>query len=99
MMLNNDFASAIPCVQFVVKNEKEDSSLVVSAQERLATCYTMLKRYNEALATVEALKEYYPAYPLYVERKGEILNQMGIYKETDARRSFVACLLRSTTPA
>lgn len=77
MMLNNDFASAIPCVQFVVKNEKEDSSLVVSAQERLATCYTMLKRYNEALATVEALKEYYPAYPLYVERKGEILNQMG----------------------
>lgn len=77
LMANNDFASAIPCVQFVVKNEKEDSSLVVSARERLVTCYASLKRYNEALAEVEALKQYRPDYMLYVERKGDILNRMG----------------------
>lgn len=77
LMANNDYASAIACAQFVVKNEKEDSTLVFSARERIITCYTMLKRYNEALAEVEAQKKYSPSYPTYVERKGDILAQMG----------------------
>ena len=77
LMNNNEYGEAIACAQFVVKNEKEDSSIVVSARERIITCYTMLKRYNEALAEVEALKEYMPSYPLYVERKGDILTKMG----------------------
>lgn len=81
-MINKDWSEALPNAQFVVRKARQDRDLRRSAMEKMLTCYTEMKRYNEALGTLDTLHLHGYDTTTFIDKKAYLLDKMG--KTTEA---------------
>jgi tetratricopeptide (TPR) repeat protein len=94
LMANGDWSGALPYAQFVAYHEKQDEETLISAREKIVTCYTQMRRYNEALAALDTLHQKMPAYASYIDKKCYLFDKMG--KTQEALDMYYDAFLNST---
>lgn len=75
LMSLGNFAEALPYAKAVASSDVEPE-LAKSSRERLITCYTSLKKYNEALNTLEELVALFPDTENIIGKKAFLLDKM-----------------------
>ena len=56
------YAEALPHVLFVSQKHVDDNEVNGAAWEKALSCYINMKRYNEALATLDTITLHFPDY-------------------------------------
>lgn len=76
-MINDDWAEALPHVRFVVRKSAQNKEIHRAALEKMLTCLTEMKRYNEALLVLDTVRLQNPEYTSFINKKAGLLDKMG----------------------
>ncbi len=74
------YSEALPCASFVTR-QRTDSETLRAAWERVLTCRIQLKRYDEALATLDTLAARFPDRPEQIGKRAYVLDRKGRTRE------------------
>ena len=70
------YAEALPHVLFVSQKHVDDNEVNGAAWEKALSCYINMKRYNEALATLDTITLHFPDYENGTLKRAFILDKM-----------------------
>lgn len=70
------YTEAAPLIKFVI-NQQIDSELTDMAWQRALECDIYLKRYSNALSTLDTIMSRNPEYSSFIEKKAFILDKLG----------------------
>lgn len=74
------YTEAVPLIKFVI-NQQIDSELTDMAWQRALECDIYLKRYTNALSTLDTIMSRNPEYSSFIEKKTFILDKLGKTQE------------------
>lgn len=87
------YSEALPHVLFVSQRQLDDKDLNTAAWEKVLSCYINMKRYNEALATLDTIMLNSPDYESGTLKRASILDKMG--KTEEALQLYLSAIEQS----
>lgn len=87
------YAEALPHVLFVSQKHVDDNEVNGAAWEKALSCYINMKRYNEALATLDTITLHFPDYENGTLKRAFILDKMD--KTEEALQLYLSVIEQS----